>query len=94
MAGTKVKLSAAVEAYFTVLGRMRASGGATGERSGYGPLASLLNAVGPALKPKVFCVRDTPVLGVTKVPPRPVISTIDTSPLQLLCDTWPARTSP
>ena len=35
---------------------MRASGGATGERSSYGPLANLLNAVGDALKPKVFCV--------------------------------------
>ena len=35
---------------------MRASGGATGERSSYGPLAHLLNAVGAALKPKVFCV--------------------------------------
>ena len=49
-------LSAAVEAYFTDLGRVRASGGATGERSVYGPLANLLNAVGAALKPKVFCV--------------------------------------
>ena len=56
MAATKVKLSAAVEAYFTDLGRVRASGGATGERSAYGPLANLLNAVGAALKPKVFCV--------------------------------------
>ena len=35
---------------------MRSSGGATGERSSYGPLANLLNAVGTALKPKVFCV--------------------------------------
>ena len=35
---------------------MRASGGATGERSSYGPLANLLDAVGAALKPKVFCV--------------------------------------
>ena len=56
MAGTNAKLSAAVEAYFTDLGRVRASGGATGERSSYGPLANLLNAVGAALKPKVFCV--------------------------------------
>ena len=38
------------------LRRVRASGGATGERSSYGPLANLLNAVGGALKPKVFCV--------------------------------------
>ena len=50
------KLTAAVETYFADLGRIRASGGATGERSSYGPLANLLNAVGGALKPKVFCV--------------------------------------
>ena len=56
MAGTKSKLSAAVEQYFTDLGRVRASGGATGERSSYGPLAKLLDAVGASLKPKVFCV--------------------------------------
>ena len=30
--------------------------GITGERSSYGPLANLLNAVGATLKPKVFCV--------------------------------------
>ena len=56
MAGTNTKLTAAVEAYFADLGRVRASGGATGERSSYGPLANLLNAVGAAIKPKVFCV--------------------------------------
>ena len=56
MAGTNTKLTAAVEAYFADLGRVRASGGATGERSSYGPLANLLNAVGAALTPKVFCV--------------------------------------
>ena len=56
MAGTNAKFTAAVEAYFTDLGRVRASGGATGERSSYGPLANLLNAVGVVLKPKVFCV--------------------------------------
>ena len=47
---------AAVETYFADLRRVRASGGATGELSSYGPLAGLLNAVGAALKPKVFCV--------------------------------------
>ena len=52
----QTKLTAAVETYFADLGRIRASGGATGERSSYGPLANLLNAVGGALKPKVFCV--------------------------------------
>ena len=55
MAGTK-NLVAAVEAYLDDLRRVRASGGATGERSAYGPLANLLNAVGNSLKPKVFCV--------------------------------------
>ncbi len=56
MTGTNIKLTTAVEAYFADLGRIRGSGGATGERSSYGPLAGLLNAVGAALKPKVFCV--------------------------------------
>ena len=56
MSGTSTKLATAVETYFTDLGRIRASGGATGERSSYGPLANLLNAVGATLKPKVFCV--------------------------------------
>ena len=56
MAATDTKLTAAVEAYFADLRRVRASGGATGERSAYGPLASLLNTVGSTLKPKVFCV--------------------------------------
>ena len=56
MTGTNTKLTAAVEAYFADLGRVRTSGGATGERSSYGPFANLLNAVGVTLKPKVFCV--------------------------------------
>ena len=50
------KLTVAVEAYFTDLRRLRASGGATGERSSYVPLVNLLNAVGGSLKPKVFCI--------------------------------------
>ena len=58
MTTTTVRLTAAVETYFTDLWRMRASGGATGERSSYGPLANLLNAVGATLKPKVFCVAE------------------------------------
>ena len=45
-----------VEDYLGDLRRIRASGGATGERSGYGPLANLLNEIGGGLKPKVFCV--------------------------------------
>ena len=56
MAGTNTKLTTAVETYFADLCRVRASGGATGERSSYGPLANLLNAVGATLRPKVFCV--------------------------------------
>ena len=58
MAGTKEKLTAAVEEYFADLGRIRSSGGATGERSYYPPLTNLLNAVGSTLKPKVFCVSE------------------------------------
>ena len=56
MTGANTNLTAAVEAYFADLGRVHASGGATGERSSYGPLANLLNAIGATLKPKVFCV--------------------------------------
>ena len=56
LTGTNTRLTAAVEAYFTELGRIRASGGATGERSSYAPIANLLDAVGATLKPKVFCV--------------------------------------
>ncbi len=58
MAATDQKLTAAVETYFADLRRVHASGGATGERSSYGPLANLLNAAGAALKPKVFCVQE------------------------------------
>ena len=52
----KKRLLQAVEDYLSGLRRIRGSGGATGERSSYGPLAELLNAVGATLKPKVFCV--------------------------------------
>ena len=52
------KLTQAVEAYFTELRLVRGSGGATNERSLYVPLANLLNAVGGALRPKVFCVQE------------------------------------
>ncbi|WP_419860066.1 type ISP restriction/modification enzyme [Candidatus Palauibacter sp.] len=48
----------AVEQYFSDLRRIRASGGATGERSSYPALAKLLDATGATLKPKVFCVAD------------------------------------
>ena len=56
MTKTTARLTAAVETYLADLQRVRASGGATGERSSYGPLASLLNVIGATLKPKVFCV--------------------------------------
>ena len=52
------KLTSAVEEYLTDLRRIRASGGATRERSYYPPLTNLLNAVGGALKPQVFCVSE------------------------------------
>ena len=56
MPTSNTKLTTAVETYLTDLRRIQASGGATGERSYYGPLENLLNAVGNALKPKVICV--------------------------------------
>ena len=49
--------------YLTDLRRIRASGGATGERSYYPALAALLNAVGGALKPKTFCVAELAAQG-------------------------------
>ena len=56
MTGASTRLTAAVEVYFADLGRIHASGGATGERSSYAPVANLLNAVVATLKPKVVCV--------------------------------------
>ena len=50
------RLTTEVENYLRDLARLRASGGATGELSSYPALSALLNAVGAALKPKVFCV--------------------------------------
>ena len=47
------ELRAAAEAYFEELRRVRASGGATAERSRYTALANLLDGVGGGLKPKV-----------------------------------------
>lgn len=52
------KTAVAVEAYFAHLRRIRAPGSATGERSSYGPLSGLLDAVGATLKPKVYCVQE------------------------------------
>ena len=56
MTATSDKLATAVAAYCAELQQVYASGGATGERSSYGPLATLLNGVGATLRPKVFCV--------------------------------------
>uniref|UniRef100_UPI000470793C type ISP restriction/modification enzyme n=1 Tax=Candidatus Synechococcus spongiarum TaxID=431041 RepID=UPI000470793C len=56
MTAASDNLTKAVAAYCAELHRIRASGGATGERSSYGPLTTLLNGVGATLKPKVFCV--------------------------------------
>ena len=64
MTAKKNRLTTGAEAYFADLARVRASGGATGERSSYGPLANLLNAVGTALRPKVFCVGELADQGV------------------------------
>ena len=58
MAATNAKPTAAVETYFDELRQVRASGGATGERSTYPPITALLNAVGATLKPKVFCISE------------------------------------
>ena len=58
MSGTTTKLTVAAEGYFADLRRVRASGGATQERSLYGPLSNLLTAVGATLRPKVFCVQE------------------------------------
>ena len=58
MVTTTTKLTPAVEEYFSDLCRIRASGGATGERSYYPALTNLLNAVGGALRPQVFCVSE------------------------------------
>ena len=56
MTATSDKLAKAVAAYCTELQCVHACGGATGERSSYGPLSTLLSGVGALLKPKVFCV--------------------------------------
>ena len=52
------KLVAAVEAYFTAIHHVRASGGGTGERSYYPALEHLLGTIGKGLKPKVFCIQE------------------------------------
>ena len=56
MSATTVSLTAAIETYFADLSQVRASGGATEERSYYPAIARLLNAVGATLKPRVYSV--------------------------------------
>ncbi len=56
MPATNTKLINAVEHYFTDLRNIHATGGSTPELSYYPPLRNLLNAIGAALKPKVFCI--------------------------------------
>ena len=50
------KFARVVEDYLGDLRRIRVSGGATGERWGYGPLGDSLNENGGGVRPKVFCV--------------------------------------
>ena len=58
MPPSNTRLAAAVEDYFDDLRKIRTSGGGTDERSYYPALTNLLNAVGGALRPKVFCVSE------------------------------------
>ena len=50
------RLTSIVEAYLVDLRRVRASGGATAERSTYAALANLFDSIGATLRPKVVCV--------------------------------------
>ena len=50
------KLTSIVEGYLEDLRRVRASGGATAERSTYAALANLFDSIGATLRPKVVCV--------------------------------------
>ena len=56
MPANTTRLTSIVEEYLAELRRLRASGGATGERSTYTPLANLLQSVGSTLRPKVYCI--------------------------------------
>ena len=56
MAGNASRLTAAVGEYLGELRRVRGTGAATEERSYYPALRDLLDAVGAALRPKVFSV--------------------------------------
>ena len=58
---TATQFETAVEHYLADLRRVRASGGATGERSTYGPLAGLLNTIGGTLRPRCFASASWPI---------------------------------
>ena len=66
MAGNK--LTPVVEACFTDLRLIRASGGVTNERSVYVPLTNLLNAVGGGLRPRCHDYDSAISFGVTYEP--------------------------
>ena len=53
-----INYTATAKAYLSNIKRIRSSGGATGERSYYPPIVSLLNEVGNVMRPKVFCVNE------------------------------------
>ena len=52
------RLTSIVEGYLEDLRRVRASGGATAERSTYTALANLFDSIGATLRPKVVCVSE------------------------------------
>ena len=64
MPSTTAKLSGAVEDYFAGIRQIRSTGGATDEKSLYGPLSNLLDTVGATLRPRVFCVQELADHGV------------------------------
>lgn len=64
MPSATAKLSGAVEDYFAGIHQIRSTGGATDEKSLYGPLSNLLDAVGATLRPRVFCVQELADHGV------------------------------
>ena len=56
MSANTSRLTSIVEAYLEDLRRVRASGGATAERSTYTALSNLFDSIGATLRPKVVCV--------------------------------------
>ena len=64
MPSATAKLSGAVEDYCAGIHQIRSTGGATDEKSLYGPLSNLLDTVGATLRPRVFCVQELADHGV------------------------------